>query len=703
MAAEPMADGGARRLDPVDLVQRAANGDSVAFEQLYRLHAARVHAVCSRLSRDPAHAEDCTQEASSAPGALPRFEARSAFGTWLHRIAVNVVMDGRRGAGPLLEFVGELPRSRRRRRCRTRRSRKPSSRRRSPAARGARRAGAVRDPRLHGGRGGRDARPRRGHLQGAGASRSPAVARAARRWRVVAAESGRGAPRGRPLRRRTVMNEGHGRRVLSRRTCRRRCSRGAILAGHRAGDRRPAAGCNARSRGAAVARRAGFRRRDAGGASSRLSWRRSTRGRAPGPTGSASRPRSPASRSARGSAARRCWRRCAPAIRRCRPPRSRPMRASRVSARRCWCRPASASRGSRAGGTLPGGGEPRDAAPGDRRHPSRARRGPGNLLLQGDAGEQLPGRDPRAERVKEAATRPGDLTMTTSHLRRPCRAAALTLAALPVLLLPVAAGRRHARRQAHRRRAEWHGGPSNVAGMLAIEGWDNPRCTSPARWRRRRARRRAARRRAGGRQWWCCRAAARCRAGEADLVVKVPAASKPRGLDGQRRGRDAACRWRAAHQLGQRQPPGSTGDGAGRGEDRHGDASLRGGGGSTTVRLSSVSGDVRIRAPRRRARVNTVSGDLQLALGTLRSLRLRSTSGDPQPARRAERDASLEAESVSGDLDPSRRRGKLDPMPRTSGGDIATCYGARQLQRHGAWQMRCAASAAAARGCGSRP
>ncbi len=110
MAAEPMADGGARRLDPVDLVHRAANGDPLAFEQLYRLHAARVHAVCLRLSRDVAHAEDCTQEAFiRAWRALPRFEARSAFGTWLHRIAVNVVLERRRSAGPLLEFVGELP------------------------------------------------------------------------------------------------------------------------------------------------------------------------------------------------------------------------------------------------------------------------------------------------------------------------------------------------------------------------------------------------------------------------------------------------------------------------------------------------------------------------------------------------------------------------------------------------------------------
>ncbi len=42
-------------------------------------------------------AEDCTQETFiNAWRALDRFETRSAFGTWLHRIAVNVVLGKRR-------------------------------------------------------------------------------------------------------------------------------------------------------------------------------------------------------------------------------------------------------------------------------------------------------------------------------------------------------------------------------------------------------------------------------------------------------------------------------------------------------------------------------------------------------------------------------------------------------------------------------
>ncbi len=57
-----------------------------------------------------AHAEDCTQEAFiRARRALPRFEARSAFGAWLHRIAVNVVLERRRQGGPVLEFVASPP------------------------------------------------------------------------------------------------------------------------------------------------------------------------------------------------------------------------------------------------------------------------------------------------------------------------------------------------------------------------------------------------------------------------------------------------------------------------------------------------------------------------------------------------------------------------------------------------------------------
>jgi len=80
-------------LDERRAIAAAAAGSRPAFERLYRLHAGRVHALCMRLTGHRETAEDCVQETFiSAWRALPRFEARSAFATWLHRIAVNAVM-----------------------------------------------------------------------------------------------------------------------------------------------------------------------------------------------------------------------------------------------------------------------------------------------------------------------------------------------------------------------------------------------------------------------------------------------------------------------------------------------------------------------------------------------------------------------------------------------------------------------------------
>lgn len=85
------------------LITRAARGDQRAFEQLYRTHVDRVYGLCLRMTRNTANAEDCTQQAFiQAWNALPRFEKRSAFGTWLHRIAVNIVLGQRRGAADVL-------------------------------------------------------------------------------------------------------------------------------------------------------------------------------------------------------------------------------------------------------------------------------------------------------------------------------------------------------------------------------------------------------------------------------------------------------------------------------------------------------------------------------------------------------------------------------------------------------------------------
>jgi RNA polymerase sigma-70 factor (ECF subfamily) len=78
---------------PAALVRRAQRGDLAAFEELYRATVGRIYAVCLRMSRDPHLAEELTQEAFlRAWQKLATFRAESAFTTWLHRIAVNVVL-----------------------------------------------------------------------------------------------------------------------------------------------------------------------------------------------------------------------------------------------------------------------------------------------------------------------------------------------------------------------------------------------------------------------------------------------------------------------------------------------------------------------------------------------------------------------------------------------------------------------------------
>lgn len=80
------------------LVARAQRGDVDAFEQLYRLHAGRVYALCLRLAADAGVARELTQDTFvRAWEALPRFRADASLATWLHRIAVNAMLERRRG------------------------------------------------------------------------------------------------------------------------------------------------------------------------------------------------------------------------------------------------------------------------------------------------------------------------------------------------------------------------------------------------------------------------------------------------------------------------------------------------------------------------------------------------------------------------------------------------------------------------------
>lgn len=74
-------------------VAKAKAGDSKAFERLYRAQIGRVYGLCLRMTGNPAEAEDCAQEAFiQAWSKLDKFRGDSAFGTWIHKVAVNVVL-----------------------------------------------------------------------------------------------------------------------------------------------------------------------------------------------------------------------------------------------------------------------------------------------------------------------------------------------------------------------------------------------------------------------------------------------------------------------------------------------------------------------------------------------------------------------------------------------------------------------------------
>ena len=84
--------------DESRLVEAARNGDSAAFEKLYRSNRDRIYALLWRMcGGDAALAEDLLQEAFiRAWQKLDSFRGESRFGTWLHRLSANVALSDRR-------------------------------------------------------------------------------------------------------------------------------------------------------------------------------------------------------------------------------------------------------------------------------------------------------------------------------------------------------------------------------------------------------------------------------------------------------------------------------------------------------------------------------------------------------------------------------------------------------------------------------
>lgn len=84
---------------PVDDVVLAARGDTAAFERVYRAHVPRVHGLARRMAGADA-ADELTQDIFVRVWQkLATFRGESSFGTWLHRLAVNVIVERFRTLG----------------------------------------------------------------------------------------------------------------------------------------------------------------------------------------------------------------------------------------------------------------------------------------------------------------------------------------------------------------------------------------------------------------------------------------------------------------------------------------------------------------------------------------------------------------------------------------------------------------------------
>jgi hypothetical protein len=121
-----------------------------------------------------------------------------------------------------------------------------------------------------------------------------------------------------------------------------------------------------------------------------------------------------------------------------------------------------------------------------------------------------------------------------------------------------------------------------------------------------------------------------------------------------------------------------------------GDVVLRGkakeGSGSADVHVSTISGNIRVDRVGGDVEATTVSGEVNLKLEPSRSIRMRSTSGDLGFEGKLVKGASVDAESVSGELTVrASHDGSLDYQVSTFSGDIRNCMGleAERVSKYG--------------------
>jgi len=98
------------RADPPDedLVERLKVGDEAAFESLLARYQGKVYRLAMSFTRNPEDAEEVLQDVFlTVYRKIGSFDGRSAFGTWLYRIAVNAALMKLRGRGPIQESLDE--------------------------------------------------------------------------------------------------------------------------------------------------------------------------------------------------------------------------------------------------------------------------------------------------------------------------------------------------------------------------------------------------------------------------------------------------------------------------------------------------------------------------------------------------------------------------------------------------------------------
>lgn len=100
--------GAAPSSDERETIARAQRGDVAAFEALYHAHSGRVFALCLRMAGDRAEATELVQDVFVRIWErLGSYRGEAAFSTWAHRLAVNVVLEGRRSDQRRETRIGE--------------------------------------------------------------------------------------------------------------------------------------------------------------------------------------------------------------------------------------------------------------------------------------------------------------------------------------------------------------------------------------------------------------------------------------------------------------------------------------------------------------------------------------------------------------------------------------------------------------------